>query len=489
MAWSLVNTFTNDTGYTGTGVFTDYQVTVSGVSVGDLLIVQFQFGNNDVSATATCSDNAGVANTYTAEKAVYDTTNAQGTMRFSAPVGNVTGLTRVIVSWPTVAIKFVSCAVEQWHNSSGSFSGTVISGTPAGQDQASAGTGTDAVTSTNTTPGVNGCLIHSTLVYPGSAPATITHGTGFTAQLNDFVTVQMGSEYLVQTTAAGISGTWTQGTSLASIALVTAYAPPGGGGPTSKTDTDTGSLSEASTSLTNKSVGITDAATLAEQVPQIAPTAQTDSATLSETQTVTPSSATSKTDTDTATVTETTNPPTIGVTDSAILNDTAITLVVTDVQQIPDFTVTEQTPRIGLAPTDSLTFSETQTLTASFIRFVDSDAFGLAEATAPMASIAQRDTASLSETQAGTTYILDADALSQSDAAAITALLASLDTVGLADAQTLTIVGGFTGYAKGLLAVADRLDGALASTARLSGTLAGQDRLRGITTVAPVGQP
>lgn len=316
--------------------------------------------------------------------------------------------------------------------------------------------------------------------------SSFTHGTGWTVgplTSDDW----LQTEYRTYASTTALTGDGTILVAAEYGAVMMLFKDGSGGGPTTKSDTDTGTVSEQTPAI--KLATPTDTATLTEQVPRISPTAQTDSFSFSETQTVTPSSAVSKTDTDTATLTEATNPPVIGVADSATLNDTAVTLVVTDVQQVPDFTVTEQTPRIGLAPTDSLTFTETQTLTASFIRFVDSDSFGLAEATTPMASISQRDTASLTETQAGTTYILDADTLSQSDAAAITALLTSLDALAFADTETRSIVGGYTGYAKGRLSVGARLAGTATVGTRLAGTTATGSRLKGTTTVQPVGGP
>ena len=488
MTWSLVNTFTNDAGYTGTGTFTDYQVTVSGVSVGDLLIVQFQFGFSDVSATATCSDNAGVANTYTPEKALYDSGNAQGVMRFSAPVGDVTGLTKVTVSWPTVGLKFVSCAVEQWHNSGGSFSGTVISGTPAGQDQAGAGTGTDAVTSTNTTPSVNGCLIHSTLCYPGSAPATITHGTGFTPQLNDFVAVQMGSEYLVQTTAAGISGTWTQGTSLASLTLVTAYAPPGGGGPTIVSTTDTATLAEG-TPVGIAVSGPTDTMSLAEK-GSVAGTigGLTDSLSLSETATVGPQAN-----------------------DVLSLDDAAFTIVATDVTSLNDFTLSEGPIVIGVGgPSDALSLAEGTTRIVATISISDvltlddsnvtvtsggvtslteTDTLTLGEFLSLLDHAGMGDAATLVESVAIQVQAALQDSASLTERASVAGTMALSDSLSLAESLSIAIVGGFTGYAKGTLVIVARLAGTVSVADRLKGSTAGAPRLRGTQTTQPVGPP
>ncbi len=392
----------------------------------------------------------------------------------------------VTITWDSSAASNVECFIDEFSGTATSSSLDVhtSNGAAIGASPLSVGP-SSATTNANDNVYTTAMSINGANARPLTTPASYTtdHAGAVNAKATQFVSAHLN---VTSTGTQTVSWAWTGGNS-AVTGILAAFKDAAGGGPVSKTDTESATLSEQTPAI--KLATPTDTATLTEQVPQISPTAQTDSLTFAETQTVTMSSAVSKTDTDTATLTETTNPPVIGVTDSLTLNDSAVTLVVTDVQQVPDFTVTEQTPQIGLSLTDSLTFSETEKLTASFIRFVDSDTFGMADATTPTASISQRDTASLTETQAGTTYILDGDTLGAAESAVITALLSSLDSGTLADGQTVTIIGGFTGYAKGLLIVQDRLAGTLSGTARLAGTLGAEDRLRGITTVAPVGPP
>lgn len=229
MGWSKIASFTNDANYVASpttgGPLT---CTISGISIGDVLIVSFQYGLSDFGNSIAVTDNAGTPNTYTSEVHAFDTGDNQGGYRASTPVTNVTGLTTITISWGGTTSNFLSILVEQWRHSGGALSGSIISGTPAGQYQATPGTGTDAITSGTTSPSVDGCLIHSTVVFGNSTPTTTTVGTGFTSAVNDLATAQVATEFLTQGTHATIAGTWTEGSAQPSVCLVTAYAPPGG---------------------------------------------------------------------------------------------------------------------------------------------------------------------------------------------------------------------------------------------------------------------
>src|SRR5262249_38330354 len=153
----------------------------------------YQYGSTTdrTAGVFSATDNAGVANTYTQEGYGYDSGSDQGAMRFSAPVGNATGLTTVSVQWTGgFGVNFTSILVEQWRNSGGALSGTVITGPPAVNKQASPGTGTDAITSGTTTPAVDGALIHGSLVYSSGTPTTSAAGTGFSLSVDRFAAVQ-----------------------------------------------------------------------------------------------------------------------------------------------------------------------------------------------------------------------------------------------------------------------------------------------------------
>lgn len=80
--------------------------------------------------------------------------------------------------------------------------------------QATPGTGTDAITSGTISPATDGDLIYSALMFNGTDPTTIAHGTNFnTADITGAPStdaVPMAHEYLVQSAHASIAGTWTQ---------------------------------------------------------------------------------------------------------------------------------------------------------------------------------------------------------------------------------------------------------------------------------------
>lgn len=233
MGWTKIASFKNDANYVASPTITGpVNVTVSGIAVGDLLIVSTQIGLHNVVSTVTVTDNAGTPNTYSAETNAYDTVDNQGIARHSAPVASATGLTTVTASWTGTGENFISVLVEQWRHTNGPISGTVINGTPKSQYQAAPGTGANAITSTATTTTVNGCLVHSTVVFGNSTPTTTTVGTGFASSVDDLASAQVATEQQTQAASGAIAGTWTEGSAQPSIATVTAYAPPAAGGNT-----------------------------------------------------------------------------------------------------------------------------------------------------------------------------------------------------------------------------------------------------------------
>lgn len=460
--------WTHDSGGTavsGSSVTSLSAVVGSAVASAEAICVAYALDNAAGATGGSVTDNLG--NSYSKPSAA-TATDSPNNVILEAQFSIVTA-----TGTPTVKLQFTptpgtttsaqtSLAVDTL---TGSDASSTNDSTGAGQHQATPTTTTDALTSGNMTTGTDGDLIFSATLdsATGNNPGSV--GTGYTAGQTTAVGV-LKTEWKTQATHGAVAGTWT---ALANDDHVTvAFAlKPAASGPVSKTDTDT--------------------ATLTEQRPSIALGTQTDTATLSEAQTLTILGVV-KSDTDTATLSESAPGPQVQVTDSASLAESALTLAVTDVQQVPDFTLTEQTPQIGLAPTDSLTFTEQETLTASFIRWVDTDAFGLAEAT-PRIDLSLTDALSLAERVPAVSLGTQADSAGLTDTQAVAAFLKDVDADSLAESQAVTIIGGFTGYVKGVLVVQDRLAGTLTGTARLAGTLGATDRLEGTLTVQPVGPP
>ena len=223
MAWSLINNFQLAAASTSPITFS----TLSGIAIGDLLVVMPFGASGDITATVAITDNASSPNTYTKEKAQYLGADGVFASKFSAPILNVTSLTSVMMSWSGGGSLSIDCLVEQWRNNQGSINSSPISGTPAGNTQQSVN-GTDAVFSGNTTPAVNGCLIHGF----GVASNTLNTGTGYTTGVQ-WTVPNMYTEYKTQAVAAAVQATFTTVGTLDAFSFVTAYAPPsvGPGGP------------------------------------------------------------------------------------------------------------------------------------------------------------------------------------------------------------------------------------------------------------------
>lgn len=227
--WTKVGTFKNDAKYANPTQTSPLVVAISGHQAGDLAVVDFQYGTSgttDITGLGV-SDDAGVPNTYTRNGTTnFDSGHQQGMAQFRGVVADAS-VANVSASWSAQADAFLAMTVTIYRNDLGALTGDPLTGTPAEANQPTPGTGVDAVTSGTTTPGVNGALVHCALMYPGSVPATTTHGTGFTLGLDDTVTAQQATEWLEQAVAAAIAGTWTEGTTgQPAMTITSAYAPP-----------------------------------------------------------------------------------------------------------------------------------------------------------------------------------------------------------------------------------------------------------------------
>lgn len=234
MGWSKIGAIEVHTQFNATTHATPVTASLSGLTlaVGDLLVVSVFWGNSDIHASITLTDNAGTPNTYYAHPApLYDVTDASGATVLWAPILNVTSLTTLSLSWTGgTSINFIGWVIEQFRHTAGALTaGNPVSGTPASQDQAVPTTGTDAVSSTTTTPSVNGCLIHGRVALPAGVPTTTSHGTGFTLGTDATATSNQETEWLEQATAGAKAATFTLGgTSEHTQTFVVALAPPSG---------------------------------------------------------------------------------------------------------------------------------------------------------------------------------------------------------------------------------------------------------------------
>ena len=230
MGWSAINTFATASDNSHPS---PYRVAVSGINAGDLIVISLPY----VRASATLvgvvagSDNAsGAGNTYYVEaNGQWDTNlGGPGLSKISAIIAD-TSVTQIGYSWSGGNTDANAVIVDVFRHSNGPLTAgsAPYSGTPTGSEQTSAGSGNDNVFSGNTTPGVNGCLIHGA-IYSNVA---ITHGTNFTQNFYDTNTADM-SEYLEQANAAAIQATATIAAGNSAFVLVSAYGPPpvpGGG--------------------------------------------------------------------------------------------------------------------------------------------------------------------------------------------------------------------------------------------------------------------
>jgi len=469
------------------GVVSSFSITPASVSVGDLVVIGLYYSDDVTSASINDATNGAnkdsLGNTYVTAAVTAGSANP---VDLSTDGDKLYLFYSIVTAAGTPTIRFLA--------SSGSHTFWVLwaLGTPTNAwtlDQ----TVTSGYNVSNATLSGGAQTPTTSAGYAFCAFASIGTVAGFTptspfttrSESADSLAIFMDDLYASTTT---LTATATITTPCEHAGILALFKDAAGGGPTTKSDTDTGTLAESATALANTTVGQGDTATLGEQVPQIAPTAQTDGFSFSETQTVTPSSAVSKTDTDPATLAEQVPGITLGTQpEVSALSETSISLVVTDVT-VPDFTVAEQIPRIGLSPADLLSFSEIETLTASMIRFVDTDALTLGETWTLTAHLAQTDTGTLGEF-APRIQVAPVDTFGLAESNAITAILHDLETGTISDAQAVTVIGGYVGYATAVLLVQDRLLGTASATARLAAALSATDRLGSRLTVQPVGPP
>lgn len=232
--WRKVASFKDDSHYNNTSYGGPISIGISGHQVGDLVVVTWQYGTSGATdiTSAACTDDAGTPNPYypnPTSPTIHDTTSHQGLRKWAGVVVDAS-VANVSVSWvqggaaPTA---WVTMLVEIWRHDAGALgAGDPHSVAPAGQFQATPGTGTDAITSTAITPAVDGCLIHGSLCYPASNPSSTTLGTGFQLAVDDLTAAQVETEYVVQVTAASIAATWTEGSAQPTLAIVSAFKPP-----------------------------------------------------------------------------------------------------------------------------------------------------------------------------------------------------------------------------------------------------------------------
>lgn len=235
MGWSVIGTPTkNDAKYANPTQTSPVTVAVpTGVHVGDLLVVDFQYGTvggTDITGLA-CTDNATAPNGYSQTGTTnHDAGTDQGMAEFRAWVTDASATT-ISVSFTGQADAFLAVQCIAYRHTNGAITSDPLTGTPDKGNQAAPGTGANAITQpTGTTPAVSGALIHCALIYPGALPTTTTVGTGFTLGQDDTAGAQQATEWLEQATAANIKGTWTEGSAGQAMTIVAAFAPPAGGG-------------------------------------------------------------------------------------------------------------------------------------------------------------------------------------------------------------------------------------------------------------------
>lgn len=165
-------------------------------------------------------------NTYTIRSKFFDVTNTQFNLLFY--LENITNAPTTITAHFSSGVAFRRMTAAEW---SGVATVSAIDGS-TGQETTGS-TSTDAQSSGNITTVANGDVIYSTFGDSTGAGASWTQGTGFTsldiAAGSD--AIPMGHEYLIQSSAGSIAGTWTQSVSGVADVMVLALKSAGGGGP------------------------------------------------------------------------------------------------------------------------------------------------------------------------------------------------------------------------------------------------------------------
>ncbi|MBK8772458.1 MAG: hypothetical protein IPM06_18830 [Rhizobiales bacterium] len=209
--------------FTGGGIATLVTTLDAAVTSGSLVVGHGTIGGNITDLLLV--DNQ--SNSYTSSiVTTYDATNGQTAFRFYKE--NVTNAPTIFtLSRSGGNFNYAELTVEEF---SGVATSAALTGTPAFNTQNSPGTGTDAITSTNTTPAVNGCLIYGFTQNDGGSTLA-SAGTGYTSGVSN-ATAACRSEYKIQATAAAVAATFTVAANESHITGVMAFKPASGGSAT-----------------------------------------------------------------------------------------------------------------------------------------------------------------------------------------------------------------------------------------------------------------
>lgn len=189
----------------------------AGVGSGNLVRGFVAWNTSNTANLTSVSDDKG--NAYSIVDKIADATD--GTCMGSFYLGGITNSPTVITANLNTTSAMTIVASEESGLSTLALDGH------SGQSQTNPGTGTNAISSGNTTTTIDGDLICSA-VMRGSANLTNTVvGTGFSARESDTSSAtQLKAEDLVQGTAGAISSTWTDainGTSSVFTTLMMAF--------------------------------------------------------------------------------------------------------------------------------------------------------------------------------------------------------------------------------------------------------------------------
>lgn len=220
MAWSRVQGA--DSGNSGGSAVSTRSVTLSAVGSGNAICGTVTWGGNggtNAGLLTSVDDDQG--NTYNLEAVLLNIVDDQYFCAFSRT--NIVNGPVTITAHFSSADAFIGIGAEEF--SGGSTASSDERDGHTGQYQASAGTGTDAVTSGTVTTTVNGDLLWGS-VGPVFG-AGISAGTGFTLGLNP--AGEPVTEWRTQTTAgAGTAATATASASNETCTFLIALKPPAG---------------------------------------------------------------------------------------------------------------------------------------------------------------------------------------------------------------------------------------------------------------------
>lgn len=194
-------------------------LTGTAITAGNTVVGAVQWGNNPPQTLLSIQDDKG--NSYTVADSINDASGqTEATFYlFNVPAGGPSTITATF----SAATNFRRIL---WDEFSGVATASPVDGHVANINTGS--TSTDAITSTNITTTANGDLIWSAY-FDNFGGVTWTQGTGFAIldQGTAADNCNMGSEWLTQSTAGAIAGTWTQGTAGSAVAGVIALKAAG----------------------------------------------------------------------------------------------------------------------------------------------------------------------------------------------------------------------------------------------------------------------